>query len=430
MLKLAWDLFSSNSQWAVLFKSRFFSHGQPIRYFAQSSVWHGVKNHISTIIQNTLWIVRTGDRIMWTDNWLGEPLVNLFNIDPFFHSSFSGKVSEVIDNGHWNLPPSLLVPEVTSGLASITLPREQLPDSFVWTHFADGRLTSQHAVSFLRSAAPSLPWADRIWTSCIPPSHSFSYWRLMHGKMPTDENLRNKGCVIVSVCCFCLNSVETSEHLFLHCTFSSDLWAWLGGKLHRSIDCTSIASLLNCIPTHCSSQVSNIYLAAILHTVHIIWLARNAFRFQSQVPSIHSAKVRVHSLIAMSGNASTGKCLPSDSAFLEKFSIASHRRKYKDIILVLWKSPSSPWLKVNTDGLVVDGLAACGGIFRDPLGTFLGAFTCNIGIASVFHAEILAFILAMKHAAQRGWRNLWLESDSTSALMIFFELCLSDESIN
>jgi len=199
MLKLAWDLFSSNSQWAVLFKSRFFSHGQPIRYFAQSSVWHGVKNHISTIIQNTLWIVRTGDRIMWTDNWLGEPLVNLFNIDPFFHSSFSGKVSEVIDNGHWNLPPSLLVPEVTSGLASITLPQEQLPDSLVWTHSADGQLTSKQTVSFLRPAALLLPWADRIWTSCIPPSHSFSYWRLMHGKMPTDDNLRNKGCVIVSV---------------------------------------------------------------------------------------------------------------------------------------------------------------------------------------------------------------------------------------
>jgi len=191
-----------------------------------------------------------------------------------------------------------------------------------------------------------------------------------------------------------------------------------GGKLHRSVDCSSIASLLNCIPTHCSSQVSDIYLAAVLHTVHIIWLARNAFRFQSQLPSIHSAKVCIHSLIAMSGNVSTGKCLPFDSAFLEDFSISSHHHKYKEIILVLWKSPSSPCLKVNTDGSVVGRLAACGGLFRDSLGTFLSAFSCNIGIASVFHAETLAFILAIEHAAQHGWRNLWLESDSTSALMI------------
>ncbi|XP_024630075.1 uncharacterized protein [Medicago truncatula] len=420
MLKLAWNLLSSNSQWAVLLKRRFFSQGQPIRYFVKSSVWHGVKNHMSILRQNKLWIVGTGDRInLWTNNWLGEPLVTLFNIDPFFHASFTGKVSEVIVNGNWDLPASLLVPEVTSRLASITLPRTELPDSLVWTHSADGQLTSKHAVSFLRSAAHLLPWADRIWNNYIPPFHSFSFWRLMHGKMPTDENLRTKGCVIVSVCCFCFNSIETSHHLFLHCSFASALWSWLGGKLHRSIDCSSVDSLLHCIPIHCSSQVSDIYLAAVLHTVHVIWLARNAFRFQSQLQSIQSAKARIHSLIAMSGNVSTGKCLHSDSAILEEFSVSPRHRKYKDIILVLWKNPSPPLLKVNTDGSVVGGLAACGGLFRDSSGSFLGAFSCNIGLASVFHAETLAFILALEHAAHHGWRNLWLESDSTSALMIF-----------
>nr|ABE87589.2 RNA-directed DNA polymerase (Reverse transcriptase); Ribonuclease H; Endonuclease/exonuclease/phosphatase [Medicago truncatula] len=296
MLKLAWNLLSSNSQWAVLLKRRFFSQGQPIRYFVKSSVWHGVKNHMSILRQNKLWIVGTGDRInLWTNNWLGEPLVTLFNIDPFFHASFTGKVSEVIVNGNWDLPASLLVPEVTSRLASITLPRTELPDSLVWTHSADGQLTSKHAVSFLR----------------------------------------------------------------------------------------------------------------------------NAFRFQSQLQSIQSAKARIHSLIAMSGNVSTGKCLHSDSAILEEFSVSPRHRKYKDIILVLWKNPSPPLLKVNTDGSVVGGLAACGGLFRDSSGSFLGAFSCNIGLASVFHAETLAFILALEHAAHHGWRNLWLESDSTSALMIF-----------
>jgi len=232
---------------------------------------------------------------------------------------------------------------------------------------------------------------------------------------------------------YCVNSRENLQ---------PNLWALLGSGVsatvmfifdqcialeiscHQSIVYVVVVytTLLNCIPTHCSSQVSDIYLAAVLHTVHIIWLARNAFRFQSQLQSIHSANVRIHSLIAMSDNVSTGKCLPSDSAFLEDFSISSHHHKYKEI--------TSPWLKVNTNGSVVGGLAAYGGLFRDSLGTFLGAFSCNIGIASVFHAETLAFILAIDHAAQHGWRNLWLESDSTSALMIFFELCLSDESIN
>ena len=55
---------------------------------------------------------------------------------------------------------------------------------------------------------------------------------------------------------------------------------------------------------------------------------------------------------------------------------------------------------------------------RDSLDTYLDAFSCNIGIASVFHAETLAFILVIEHAAYNGWRNLWLESDLSSALMI------------
>lgn len=218
---------------------------------------------------------------------------------------------------------------------------------------------------------------------------------------------------------FFFKDVETSDHLFLHCQFAVELWTWLGRKLNRLLDCSSIGSLLHCIPTHCSSQVSDIYLAAVIHIVHTIWLAKNAFRFQSKMQSLHSTKVRIHSLIALSGNASTGKCLPSDSDFRDDFLVSTHHRKFKYIILVLWKSPSSPWLKVNTDGSVIGHSVACGGLFRDSLGTFLGAFSCNIGTASIFHAETLAYILAIEHTAQHGWRNLWLESDSSSALLVF-----------
>lgn len=39
---------------------------------------------------------------------------------------------------------------------------------------------------------------------------------------------------------------------------------------------------------------------------------------------------------------------------------------------------------VNTDGSVVGTHAACGGLSQDHLGTFLGAFACNLGIDSVF----------------------------------------------
>jgi len=133
------------------------------------------------------------------------------------------------------------------------IPCVPLPDNFVWPYSADRKLSSKAAVAFLKPRAPLMLWADKIWTGCIPSSHYFTFWRLMHRKMPTDDNLRSRGCIIVSACCFCLNTDETSDHLFLRCPFATALWSWLGGKLNCVTDCTSALSILSCIPTRCSS---------------------------------------------------------------------------------------------------------------------------------------------------------------------------------
>ena len=242
--------------------------------------------------------------------------------------------------------------------------------------------------------------------------------------MPTDENLRAWGCVIVLVCCFCLITDETSKHLFLGCPFAISLWNWLGSKLDYTIDKSSVLSLLSCILIACSSQVSDIFVAGIVHTLHIIWISRNSMRFSSDTVTLHASKVRLHSAIAMSGNLSTGECIPSDRPLLDSFSVSMHHRQMSDIIPVIWKVPSPPWLKVNIDGSVIGNHAACGGLFRDHLGSLLGAFTCNLDNDYVFNSEVMGFIIALEFAAQNGWNRLWLESDSTSALMVFNNISL------
>ena len=145
-----------------------------------------------------------------------------------------------------------------------------------------------------------------------------------------------------------------------------------------------------------------------------IWDILITIQFSFTEVIVQSAKVKIHSLVAMSGKASEGKCLHTDFAFLESFAVPAHYRIVKEIIPMVWKAPTSPWLKVNTDGSVIDGHAAYG---RYAICSI--AFVCNIGAASVFHSEVLAFILAMEHAANHGWRNVWSESDSSSAILIF-----------
>lgn len=333
---------------------------------------------------------------------------------------FSGLLSDVIINGGWNLPDELTsIPGVASRLPSVVLPSSELPDFLSWPLAQDGKLTVKLAYSFLTSHTPCVPWASTIWNSCIPPSHSFICWRLAHDRLPTDDNLSSRGCALVSMCSFCLEQVETSDHLFLRCKFVVTLWSWLCSQLHVGLDFSSIKALMSSLPRHCSSQVRDLYVAAVVHMVHSIWWARNNVRFSSAKVSSHAVQVRVHAFIGLSGAVSTGKCIAADAAILDAFRIPPHRRSMREIVSVCWKPPSAPWVKVNTDGSVLNNSGACGGLFRDHLGTFLGAFVGNLGRCSVFDTEVSGFILVMEHAALHGWYNIWLESDASSALMVF-----------
>jgi hypothetical protein len=248
ILKLAWDMLANDTQWTRLFKKRYFSKGKPISHHVKSSVWSGIKTQIVTALDNSLWIVGTGEKIQfWTDNWLGEPLVDLLHFDPGPHDSLKGTVSEVIVNGSWVLPTDITdYGNIKDRLAAIVLPSGPLPDVMVWTHSPDGILSSKLALSFLRPRTPVLPWADQIWRPSILPAHSCIYWRFHHGKMPTDESLRSRGSIVVSVCSLCLLADETSDHLFLRCPFASQLWNWIGGKLCCVIDRSSVDSILSC----------------------------------------------------------------------------------------------------------------------------------------------------------------------------------------
>jgi len=62
ILKLAWDLMAKDSQWSILFKHRYFSNGKPLTRYFKSAIWSGIKDQIGTVLENSLWIVGTGEK--------------------------------------------------------------------------------------------------------------------------------------------------------------------------------------------------------------------------------------------------------------------------------------------------------------------------------------------------------------------------------
>lgn len=53
------------------------------------------------------------------------------------------------------------------------------------------------------------------------------------------------------------------------------------------------------------------------------------------------------------------------------------------------------------------------------IGIYLGSFASNLGDLFVFEAEQTGTILALGYGASHSWHNIWIESDSTSAVQDF-----------
>ncbi|KAK9282908.1 hypothetical protein L1049_011133 [Liquidambar formosana] len=111
----------------------------------------------------------------------------------------------------------------------------------------------------------------------------------------------------------------------------------------------------------------------------------------------------------------------SDLLVLHSLGVSAIPKKAPIVSEVCWHPPI--WLKLNTDGLAKGnpGPTVAGGVFRNCRGFVKGIFSFNIGIQSAFYAELLAVILGIEQAWDKGWFQIWLESDSLSVIQ-----CLSN----
>jgi len=136
LLHLSWKLFTQDSQCSWLFQQRFLSFGIPRTRYFKSSIWPGVREYLSTVNENSVWIVGNGNDInLWLDNWMGTPLVSLLNTPVHMYSSLTAKLSSLMVNGKWQIPKPLIdFPTVAEQTLNITLPVTPLPDKRVWKH--------------------------------------------------------------------------------------------------------------------------------------------------------------------------------------------------------------------------------------------------------------------------------------------------------
>lgn len=185
---------------------------------------------IHTVLANVSRQLSDGKLInSWTDRWLSHPIVDILQIPEIMHIDLKATVSNFTYNSNWFVPAAISnrSAALVAQVKQITIPIVPCEDKIVWNSSNSGQLTLKEAYFFLYFVRLPTSWGQFIWHNHIPPSRSFMIWRLFHHKMPTDDNLKQRGLLIVSRCNLCGRSEESSLDLFLQCSFVACLWSWL-----------------------------------------------------------------------------------------------------------------------------------------------------------------------------------------------------------
>lgn len=169
----------------------------------------------------------------------------MMNLPSDFHHSLKSPIAHFIVDNSWAIPSPLdaCCPTLVSEIKQVTVPNFSIEDQLVWNLSADGNLSFKGAYLLCKPIQQSFAWGKFIWNQFIPSSRSFMVWRLFHTKVPTDDNLRARGCICVSMCSLYESSCETSDHLFFDCQYASLIWSWLESSLNVPIDHSSLQNL-------------------------------------------------------------------------------------------------------------------------------------------------------------------------------------------
>ncbi|XP_058783255.1 uncharacterized protein LOC131657925 [Vicia villosa] len=422
-LTLGWSFLQNQHSWASVLAARVRRKNRFINYSIKSSIWSSIKGNLSMITDNCQWLIGDGSNInFWLDNWYGEPLVDVFKIPSVFHQSLQVKVKDWFTNGSWVIPGNVLTafPELINITSKISSTAEK--DTLIWRAAEDGMLTVKLAYDSILKPHHSQKWLSFPWHRDIPPSQSMVVWRLIHKKMPSDDNLKIRGLSFPSMCSLCKSSEESAFHIFFDCTYAKKLWKCLAVKLqfhsfHNFEDC------LNWIQRSWSNQAKVVSFAIIINMIHHIWKARNSARFEDTQISFERCCSNVTTAVRLIGNSSTN-CSNSDMdsfLLLKSFDINIRPRKPSCTVEVIWCPPPLGWVKCNIDGLAKGSpmLSSCGGIFRNHNADHLGSFCEFLGDGNSVSAELCAAMLAIEKACVFNWKKLWLETDCTVVVQAF-----------
>jgi hypothetical protein len=165
-------------------------------------------------------------------------------------------------------------------------------DGWKWVPDVDGEFSVNFAYRLLVEELETKEVEDialsnvlqQIWESPAPSKVIAFSWKLLYDRIPTRRNLELRGIPIPDVpweCLGCVGKVESSTHLFLHCSCVMLVWCeifkWIGVSI---VIPPSISSLFELVKGAArNGKIRRGFLLIWHATIWSIWKAKNSAIF-------------------------------------------------------------------------------------------------------------------------------------------------------
>ncbi|KAF6155814.1 hypothetical protein GIB67_039145 [Kingdonia uniflora] len=145
--------------------------------------------------------------------------------------------SDLLTNGVWSPNPDT---QAILTLAGIDLRNIFVKgtggDTCLYKPDLHGTFSVKETHGNLRSKLSVCWWKKYIWRDSCYPRPSNLTWRIILNVVPTDQTIHSRSIQLVSQCRLCKSAVESTNHLFLVCPISQQLWRWLSTLFGLKID--------------------------------------------------------------------------------------------------------------------------------------------------------------------------------------------------
>nr|GEV70803.1 hypothetical protein [Tanacetum cinerariifolium] len=138
----------------------------------------------------------------------------------------------------------------------------------------------------LRYKHDIIPWFHVVWFSHCVPRFSFHLWLALHGKLITQDSLRQWDVYgdLAMICPLCAGQPDSHAHVFFECLYSMQVWdnlKGLAGLSHVASRYMHIVEYLISFAKRrsCKSVIAKLVLSA---SAYYLWQERNARLFLNQ----------------------------------------------------------------------------------------------------------------------------------------------------